>query len=676
MEGLAQRTAWIAALGLWAVSSGAALLYYPVEQTGDGAEYSIMMFALKRHADPAITAEDIAEYDRLLRERPWKGAGRFIPFKEDPWLSLPGEEGKRWDLRHFWFYSLMAVPFSWLAEAAGMHPMAAFGFLHAALVLVVLLLTRRWQGETAALAAAILLICSPFYWYANKPHTEILTGAGLTLALAAAVSGRFAAAGLCLAVAATQNMLLAPFAALAVLLDWKRLAQRDKPAWLAAAASAFLVCLSPAYYYVRHGVASPLQKFGYIRPDLVGWKRMTTLWVDPDRGMLPLWPLALPLLLLSAWLIARAVRRDGFGSLLKPLPLFIGIYFIGVHPGTAIQLNWNMGGSLLVQRYCFFLIPLGWLALVRWVQSPRPVALGLLMLLSLWSVWIYQPSRPEATGRFNAFSEWLYANFPSVYDPDPDVFLSRACGEPIPYTGPPGRRLEYHRWRCKGVPAVETGMWAAGDPSCRKIFVSGEGLAAQQGSPASGPIAGCAASVDRSFIASRILSCAPAGGGDFYVSLSPEDANEILPLLPVRGAVDFGHPASEPYLRRGWSGPEGWGRWSDGDSARIVARLPEPGASQWKVLLELDAFVAGSKSQEVKILVNGLEVARERWEKPEIRRIVLPNVRRDRSLLIDLVPSAPYDGDPPLVNDGRRLGVAIRKMWIENREAAGSHPLD
>ncbi len=673
MEASSSRAAWLTALAVWAVSSGLAVFHYPVDQVGDGLEYTLMMLTMKHHRDPTITPGDIAAYNQLVEARPWRGGSKLTPAPVDPWLELPGSKEQRWDLRHIWVYSLMAVPFSWLCEVVGMHPMAGFAFLHAFLVLVTIAIARRWSGDMGALTAAMLMICSPYYWYSNKPHTEILTGAALMLATVGVATGRHAAAGLCLAASATQNMLLAPFAMTAIALDWRRLMNRDRATWLMAGASAAVVCLSPAYYFFRHGVANPLQRFGYIVPQLIGWKRIATLWVDPDRGILLLWPLALPLLLLSAWMMVGASRREEWHCLVKPLALFVASYLVLVQPGMAVQANWNMGGSYLVQRYTYWFVPLGWMALLHWLESLggmnrtwRPVAAALLACLSLWSWWIYRPVMAESTVRFNAVSRWVYSTMPSVWDPDPEVFVERACGQEGYVTSAP-HRIDRKRWFCLGLRAEEHNIWAASDPSCRKLYVSAEGLAAQAGRSEAGIIAGCPMVINRKFLESRILSEAPANGEDFYVSLEPGEARSMLPLLPLGEPIQFGTPEAVRYLGTGWSSTAGFGSWSDGDGSRILVRLPEPGGDHWKLMMEADGFVIDSRTQTVGIIVNGVETGRQIWHASGFRSFEIPNPSGVSGLIIDFVPSAPYEGDSPKVPDGRRLGIAIRKMWIEKR---------
>jgi hypothetical protein len=172
---------------------------------------------------------------------------------------------------------------------------------------------------------------------------------------------------------------------------------------------------------------------------------------------------------------------------------------------------------------------------------------------------------------------------------------------------------------------------------------------------------------DRQFLESRIMSRAATNGQDFYVNLGPEEVWSKLPLLPVRETIQFGTPAAVRYLGAGWSRTDGWGSWSDGDSSRILVRLPAPGGERLKLMIEADGFVIESRTQTVRMIVNGVETGRQVWHAPGFRTFEIPNPRGENGLIVDFMPSSPYAGDSPNVPDARRLGIAIRKMWIEER---------
>jgi hypothetical protein len=108
---------------------------------------------------------------------------------------------------------------------------------------------------------------------------------------------------------------------------------------------------------------------------------------------------------------------------------------------------------------------------------------------------------------------------PSLYDPDPEIFLERACSAEAAGYSQPLRRIDRRLLRCLGGSAAEKGLWAASDPACRKLYISREGLDAQRGLSNPAPIAGCALDADVRRALGMALEAAPPGDGDFYLTL-------------------------------------------------------------------------------------------------------------------------------------------------------------
>lgn len=505
------------ALSLWALSTGLAIFHYPVALVGDGYEFAVMLTAISRHATPGITPEDVAAYNALIAEKPLPDTGPVKP-SYDPWIEVPGSGGKLWDMRHFWFYSLLAMPFLPLARVLGLHPMAAFVLLHAALCLATIWIARRWSGPPGALAAAIVLVGSPVFWYSNKAHTEVLTVCTVLVALIGAASGRAAWAGLALATGAAQNGLLAPLSAGMLLWAWFGDRESRRQTVAIAAVSAFLIAQAPVYYWFRHGFTNPLVDIGYVQPALFGFKRILTLWVDPDRGLLTLWPLAVPVVVASAAGIHRL-------KLANPA-LWLGLaYPLICQPVLAMQVNWNPGASHLVHRYAVWFVPLAWFGLKRWIEfaaGSERIGRGLtgvaLVVCVAWCAFGQRPAQPDTVARFNGLSRWFYASLPGLYDPDPEVFLERACAAEMGGYLRPLRRVDRSRLHCLGGVASERGFWAAADPSCTKIYISSAGLEEQLARPAPTPVAGCQFERNPATLLQIARRRKPANGADFYLT--------------------------------------------------------------------------------------------------------------------------------------------------------------
>jgi hypothetical protein len=88
---------------------------------------------------------------------------------------------------------------------------------------------------------------------------------------------------------------------------------------------------------------------------------------------------------------------------------------------------------------------------------------------------------------------------------------------------------------------------------------------------------------------------------------------DAIPITPTDASVPFTPgSAGDKLLARGWSIPESWGRWSDGDEAVLILRFADASRAA-DVDLSLAAFVPPGHDQRVEVAANGHVVARWRF---------------------------------------------------------------
>jgi hypothetical protein len=143
------------------------------------------------------------------------------------------------------------------------------------------------------------------------------------------------------------------------------------------------------------------------------------------------------------------------------------------------------------------------------------------------------------------------------------------------------------------------------------------------------------------------------------------------PLLHER--IDFsangaGRPylldlGRSPYIGWGWSNPEAWGTWSDGEKARIAMLLPEDKNIH---SLNLEAIILVSQThpqQNIEIYVNGIKQPDVKLSGKELQKINIPMPKlhpHDGYLLIEL--HFPNRKSPKALGQGsdeRNLGLGI-----------------
>jgi hypothetical protein len=121
--------------------------------------------------------------------------------------------------------------------------------------------------------------------------------------------------------------------------------------------------------------------------------------------------------------------------------------------------------------------------------------------------------------------------------------------------------------------------------------------------------------------------------------------------------------------REGWSGAESWGRWIEGTSARAewVATVPGPR----HVTLEAFPACVPGRRQTLRVMANGVEVARHQWDgcEPWSAQIEVPAsaVRTGWNAVSLLADYAVRPVDVPSMqnSDSRNLSLGVTKLDVD-----------
>jgi hypothetical protein len=96
---------------------------------------------------------------------------------------------------------------------------------------------------------------------------------------------------------------------------------------------------------------------------------------------------------------------------------------------------------------------------------------------------------------------------------------------------------------------------------------------------------------------------------------------DTIPITPADASLPFTPgSAGEKLLARGWSIPESWGRWSDGDEAVLILRFADASRPA-DVDLSLAPFVLPGHDQRVEVAANGHAVAQWRFTTPDAQDV-------------------------------------------------------
>ena len=588
---------------------------------------------------------------------------------------IPTNAGPTYEPLHFWFLGLLTAPYYTLTQGIGLNFADSYTFLFVTLWLAMVMVAHRLNGASGAIASTVIVVFSPVLWFVNKAHTEFLTVCCLTLGVILIDRGFLLWTALVISIAATQNPALSPIVVL-VLGCWlysRRWGPYSLTDILLCMATVFLTVLAPGYYFARHGVISPLTAAGYSGLEFVTLKRVVSLFIDPDIGLYPNWPLGLLLVLGGA---VALVRKDVIALIVRKIQekpfLFLsaGVFIVLMTLAQASQPNFNGGGTVHVSRYALWYIPLHYPLVLYGLRRAsllsragvplhRKIAAAMLAFLLIVAIYFnvtcFAPQRAEAFLEHSRFANLVYDHFPAAFDPTPEVFIART-GHTINGVKRGTRQID---------PGTEfgEGIWAFGTPSCRKVYVLAGMLSRAD---ATKRPYGCVSMVDNG----KLLTAAKAHGGDsdFYLNLPESQITGNYSLLAIGRQVVFSSPEAVQYLGEGWSGAEAGFRWTDGPLARVgfsVSKEDLEKLGGHRLVLRLDAagMTLQAPVQVAQVVVNGKAGGVYSWrgsERPLTDIPVIPdhmgNVVTEFHIQYPLRKAAP--------SDTRALGLMCFSMQL------------
>jgi len=438
---------------------------FGVRPAGDGTEYLLAARALAHHGTPDLRVED-AEW-LAQREPRWRKLAAELTqgIETEAPTSLAAvyraPNGRHYSL-HFWFFSLLAVPFLWLTELIGVPPVLALAWVNACgACAAIRMLFGRFARAGPALVATVLFLLFGTTFYLAWSGPEVLTGAAVLIACTAARRGQLgvgiAAGGL----AATQNpsaVFVLPFV---VWTAWRPRRPLPVAELSLVAAGVLLAALPYLFFFYEFRVWSRIARFAVDR-ELISWERAWSLVFDLNEGMI----VGIPGLLVGSvavvTLVATGAAVPERPALVRGVVATLVVVIAMAVPTFSIH-NWNSGNVVFIRYAYWIAMPLFELALhlgerlaVRSQIQVAAVAAALqLAIVGLNGLW---------GERYNfVHHSWpaklVLRYFPSAYNPVPEIFYERSLGwewEPgkenvivWPYRGEPGKVMVRYGYRAE-----------------------------------------------------------------------------------------------------------------------------------------------------------------------------------------------------------------------------------
>lgn len=403
----------------------------PAPRVGDGSEYFLMTIAIAETGRPWSSPKAEREYS-LFRQ---KQDGSFLTVPELNRFSHDLTLDNQKDFPHFWFYSLLAVPFYLFLQNVSGGEVHCFTLLHLTLMGLLLVVASQQFGRRGIVVASLICLASPVLWFIDKGHTEFFTVTVATVGIIYFLKQKPAYTVLCFCLVSTQNP---PFLLVAVLaglfgLKAKR-AELIKQHWPILIAAVLIAALHPVYYWFRHGNITPQLITGAAAEQSKGLRELTCFWVDPDIGLISNWP----------WVVVPAVCVLTFGVWTRQRPnwslvAFISLSLLVLCWAQAKTNNFNHGGTIKISRYALwyipFLFPLLWQFATNYRAVPvwqRIAVFGFLIAALVVNSTKFSPGRGESFLFQTTISEKFYELYPGAYDPVPEIFLERCTRAELP----------------------------------------------------------------------------------------------------------------------------------------------------------------------------------------------------------------------------------------------------
>lgn len=604
---------------------------------GDGQYYFAMLEGLANYLSPAIT-DEVA---RIVLAR--------MGLNTQTGMVLQGVDGNLYAW-HFWAYSLVCVPAYWLLKILGLDTLLAFQLTNAFLIIWTCsyLLLRSGLNRAARnfIAGGFLLSTATLYF--QWTHPEIFTASLLLIACVHAVRRHYVTAAVLAAVASFQNpsasFLIFPLA-LAHLAELRHAASLSKATLLKfflMICAASLTLLPYLWSLYQFQVLNPIAASGqYITYSDINLSRFLSFIFDFNQGLIvgmPLLAWAFPLALVARLLHDRGAR-------LRHEDLLLVAFVIMVLP-TLAQSNWNAGQSVFLRYAAWAGMPLlAWTGLtlanaasvMGWRIAVIP-ALALQVALLLYSGGAYAKRHPSYV-RFMPWIIPLWEIYPHLYHPLPEIFRERVLRRDGASESP----VVLHNRQ--GVILRVLTQKSTLEREQEAVCGVGQSLIPIDTRPSSAP---------RRHITEH---------GHTYLT----GRLACSTYLPLNLTVPF-RTRDEIELLSGWSQPESWGVWSDGETASLRLTIP---SATGIALVTLRGWVFVNEQypeQTVSFLVNDEMVQQATVHWPETTLEVSSPIRLDSQndtvfSLQFAAPMSPYALG--MSSDTRQLAFGLQTIQIE-----------
>lgn len=392
----------------------------PLQLAGDWSEYLRMTHSLSQHGTPDWRASDDQTLRPILIRNGVSPSDTDFVLRESYLGYFPTRSGSRYAW-HFWFYSLLAVPFYRLLLFTSGNPFPAFQLLNVLLFFGGCYGAAKILGGINARSVALIGLAAigPILLLTKWIHSETFLWCVTLWLTAFFLQRRYMLAALCAAVGSWQNapLLLVALCCLGAAF-YRAHREKENLPWLFGLLIIGIAAVPMLFYRALFGTPSLISLQGYAGPRFASWSRIWSLLFDLNQGLILFAP---GLLLLFFAAIFFAVRRRDRQS------LGLIFLFLVLAWGVSWARDW-IAAMAGVQRYAVWMMPI--LAGVV-ASAPRRDKWwrgAVLLSITAQAVLVALHNGRNDSLEVRPLARLVWNIAPAQYDPEFMVFGQRVLG--------------------------------------------------------------------------------------------------------------------------------------------------------------------------------------------------------------------------------------------------------
>src|SRR5690554_696621 len=412
---------------------------------GDGIEYILMTEAIYNHGTTDIRTKDIEVYTATLDKMNVEYHKRYIYQSLQDFTKkieqgetigsdskIPESVGffltknQKFYPQHFWFYSALAIPARALLHLLDADLTKTFLMTNLVLFFIALwlLLKEKRLQYWQRLVLGFLMGFSPAAWYFVWPHVELLAGVWVFMALVYFFVDRKILATFILAVVAMHYPPIA-FLALFIIANilYESWGSWNKKLFIKLFFAGVWVFVPTIYSLAIFGTPNIIVEMDYLSWEVVTLHRFFDFFLDPNQGAI----LAIPLVLIAfvIFLINDLIKKNLWvGYYIASSIIIMSLFFMQMK-------NWNHGQAV-VNRYVVWVASII-IVIVAFrlfkLKSKVIATIAIVLLLGSQAYAIHEQATYRklewSDTKMTKLGDYFLSNYPSLYNPDPYIFLSR-----------------------------------------------------------------------------------------------------------------------------------------------------------------------------------------------------------------------------------------------------------